>query len=232
MRTTATTSSARDASQRQPLSAAHASVGRSLQLSTVPTGSATLRRKPSCACGGECPRCQNQVTLQTKLKVGEPGDRYEQEADRIADEVMRMPEPLVQRQIKPEEEEEGMVQREAIANQLSPAPAETTKLFRFLFGAGAVRFRECNQHGNLLDDFAVIPEEGNESFTPEDNRLHTEVDGFWWRYHEPRNEWMKIPDDCNLEVTCTEQSLSRVQDCTINDVGWTSDGHDVSNPFG
>ena len=32
-------------------------------------------------------------TLQTKLKIGQPGDRYEQEADRVADAVMRMPEP-------------------------------------------------------------------------------------------------------------------------------------------
>jgi hypothetical protein len=31
--------------------------------------------------------------IQAKLKVGHPGDKYEQEADRVADEVMRMPEP-------------------------------------------------------------------------------------------------------------------------------------------
>jgi Domain of unknown function (DUF4157) len=31
--------------------------------------------------------------IQAKLTVGQPGDRYEEEADRIADEVMRMPEP-------------------------------------------------------------------------------------------------------------------------------------------
>ena len=31
--------------------------------------------------------------LQTKLKIGEPNDKFEQEADRVADEVMRMPEP-------------------------------------------------------------------------------------------------------------------------------------------
>ena len=30
--------------------------------------------------------------LQTKLKIGQPGDKYEQEADRVADAVMRMPE--------------------------------------------------------------------------------------------------------------------------------------------
>jgi len=31
--------------------------------------------------------------IQTKLKINEPGDIYEQEADRVADQVMRMPEP-------------------------------------------------------------------------------------------------------------------------------------------
>ena len=30
-------------------------------------------------------------TIQTKLKIGEPNDRFEQEADRVADQVMRMP---------------------------------------------------------------------------------------------------------------------------------------------
>ena len=38
------------------------------------------------------------VSLQTKLKVNEPGDQYEQEADRIAEQVMRMPDPRLQRQ--------------------------------------------------------------------------------------------------------------------------------------
>ncbi|MFO1430274.1 MAG: hypothetical protein U1F76_09060 [Candidatus Competibacteraceae bacterium] len=32
--------------------------------------------------------------LQAKLTVGQPNGPYEQEADRVADEVMRMPEPL------------------------------------------------------------------------------------------------------------------------------------------
>lgn len=33
------------------------------------------------------------LMLQTKLTVNQPGDMYEQEADRVADQVMRMPEP-------------------------------------------------------------------------------------------------------------------------------------------
>ncbi len=34
-----------------------------------------------------------QPVLQTKLTVNKPGDSYEQEADRVADQVMRMPDP-------------------------------------------------------------------------------------------------------------------------------------------
>jgi hypothetical protein len=52
-----------------------------------------------CACGngasaaGTCVGCQGKqaLSLQTKLRISEPGDVYEQEADRIADHVMRMP---------------------------------------------------------------------------------------------------------------------------------------------
>jgi hypothetical protein len=46
--------------------------------------------------------------IQAKLKIGQPGDRYEQEADRVADLVMRMPRPRLQRQAEPEEEEERL----------------------------------------------------------------------------------------------------------------------------
>jgi len=42
----------------------------------------------------------NQATgrfLQAKLTIGQPNDKYEQEADRVADQVMRMPDPQIQR---------------------------------------------------------------------------------------------------------------------------------------
>ena len=35
--------------------------------------------------------------IQTKLVINRPGDSYEQEADRVSEQIMRMPEPLVQR---------------------------------------------------------------------------------------------------------------------------------------
>ncbi len=81
-----------------------------------------------CACGGSCPSCQAEkekkaLPIQTKLRIGAPNDRYEQEADRIADQVMRMPDPeavqtkpiftkitpLVQRQ-RDEQEDDEQVQ--------------------------------------------------------------------------------------------------------------------------
>jgi Domain of unknown function (DUF4157) len=105
-----------DSVHQKPVRATPVPVVRSLSIGL--TGSAMLQRKPDCACGGGCPRCQEAALLQTKLKISEPGDEYEREADLIADRVMRMPEPSIQRQMEPEEdEEEGMVQRKAIARQ-------------------------------------------------------------------------------------------------------------------
>ena len=57
--------------------------------------------------------------VQAKLIINDPGDRYEREADRVAEQVMRMPVPPLQRQIEPEEEEE-IVQTKAISDQITP----------------------------------------------------------------------------------------------------------------
>ena len=54
----------------------------------------TIQLKSNCACGGGCPRCgDDDFDIQTKLAIGEAGDTYEQEADEIADLVMRTPDP-------------------------------------------------------------------------------------------------------------------------------------------
>ena len=54
-------------------------------------------------------------TLQAKLKIVQPRDKYEQEVDRVADAVM--PEPGVQRQ---EEEEEETLQSKPLVKQITP----------------------------------------------------------------------------------------------------------------
>ena len=52
--------------------------------------------------------------FQAKFQVSQPGDKYEQEADRVADTVMRMPEPMLP------EEEKTPVQMKPLAAQISP----------------------------------------------------------------------------------------------------------------
>ena len=55
-----------------------------------------LRLQRKCACGNQamagsgCRECdkKKRLGLQTKLTVNEPGDVYEREADRVADQVM------------------------------------------------------------------------------------------------------------------------------------------------
>lgn len=42
-------------------------------------------------------RLLRSSAIQAKLKIGQPNDKYEQEADRVADLVMCMPEPGIQR---------------------------------------------------------------------------------------------------------------------------------------
>lgn len=75
-----------------------------------------IQRMAPCPCDGGCPRCATQVPGD--LTIGQPGDAYEQEADQVAEQVMRMPEPLVQRQ--PMEEEEEELQAKPLDGQITP----------------------------------------------------------------------------------------------------------------
>lgn len=59
-----------------------------------------IQLKPFCPCDGGCPRCT--LVVQPKLIVGQPNDIYEQEADRVAEQVMRMMEPEEPWKDKPE----------------------------------------------------------------------------------------------------------------------------------
>ncbi|MFN0140303.1 MAG: DUF4157 domain-containing protein [Pyrinomonadaceae bacterium] len=60
---------------------------RRFQLSSYVTDGQFIQRKPICACGGGCPACQAN---SGDLKISQPNDAAEIEADQIADRVMRM----------------------------------------------------------------------------------------------------------------------------------------------
>ena len=82
----------------------------------------------------------HQASIQAKLTIGKPGDKYEQEADKVSDQVMNMSQPLqrqengdeqmqmkpeIQRQEMPEEEEKEEVQaKPAIQRQEMPEEEE------------------------------------------------------------------------------------------------------------
>jgi hypothetical protein len=81
--------------------------------------------------------------IQAKLTISQPDDEYEQEADRIADQVMRMPEPKIQRlcpkcdeelqrqpmeEEKKKKEEEEMLQTEPLAEKITPLVQRQTEL--------------------------------------------------------------------------------------------------------
>lgn len=98
----------------------------------------------ACACGGSsglsgsCEECEKKkmtgMSVQAKLRVNEPGDEYEQEADQVAAQVMRMPDgrgrsqllqpvPLVQRFVRDGVHaigEEGALQRAEAGAESAP----------------------------------------------------------------------------------------------------------------
>jgi len=84
--------------------AAHTQKNSALITTSMTVPHMAVQRK--CGCGGsaglsgQCTECQSRrlmgKSVQTKLRIHEPGDEYEQEADRVAEQVMRMAEPARQ----------------------------------------------------------------------------------------------------------------------------------------
>jgi uncharacterized protein DUF4157 len=62
---------------------------------------------------------RKNATIQTKLTIGQPDDKYEVEADAMADQVMPMPQPDRPVQRKNEEEEEAL-QMKPLATSITP----------------------------------------------------------------------------------------------------------------
>jgi outer membrane protein OmpA-like peptidoglycan-associated protein len=48
-------------------------------------------RLSRCACGGSCPRCQEKFRQPEGVRITEPNDAFEREADDVAAKIMRMP---------------------------------------------------------------------------------------------------------------------------------------------
>jgi hypothetical protein len=123
-----------------------------------PGGSPTIQPKAGCACGGGCPRCR--TTAPAGLRVGPANDRFEREADRIAERIMAMPGTPARHRIAEEDSSErirakalpGTVSRhtgglEAALGRSGPGkplPAAERAFFEPRFGRdlGAVRLHD------------------------------------------------------------------------------------------
>ncbi len=74
-------------------------------------------------------------TIQAKLAINQPNNRYEQEADQVADAVMRMSEPWVQREVEPEEEEE-FLKTKTHSSQVTEVTSNIESRIQSLKGGG------------------------------------------------------------------------------------------------
>ena len=88
----------------------------------------SLQMQPEVAIQAKCSECekqekeeQNKESVQTKLTVGAPGDKYEQEADSMAAKVMTMPDEALQQPIQRQTDEETeAVQMQPLVNSITP----------------------------------------------------------------------------------------------------------------
>lgn len=64
--------------------------------------------------------------VQSKLRIGQPNDKYEREADQVADRVMRMSDEQIQRQT--EEEEEYVQAKETPHSTPKPRPGLSARI--------------------------------------------------------------------------------------------------------
>ncbi len=65
--------------------------GQTAGPATTKNSSPMIQRKYFC--GGNCAKEDEDKRIQAKLKIGPANDVYEQEADKVAEQMMRMPEP-------------------------------------------------------------------------------------------------------------------------------------------
>jgi hypothetical protein len=90
------------------------------------------------------------LTIQPKLTIGQPGDKYEQEADKVATQVVNKinsPQPVGQRQEMPEEEDKELQTKpvsESIQRQEMPEEEEE-ELQTKPHGHAQTQFNNTNQ---------------------------------------------------------------------------------------
>ena len=108
-----------------------------LQRSTLysPASSPPIQRQPVLEEEEPLGFSDSEFPIQAKLTVGAPDDEYEQEANRIADQVMRMPAPAIQPKPtrpfannSPRGDEEQSLQAKILCDQSTPLIQQQVEL--------------------------------------------------------------------------------------------------------
>lgn len=124
-------------------------------------------RKSSCPCGGGCPTCQGK---SNDLRVSQPNDPAEIEADQIADQIMRMAE-VDAKPVEAASKSSGAVHRKENANSAPvraaqgvfgssghPMDAETRDFFEPRFGRdlGDIRIHTGNATSQTAEEISAL----------------------------------------------------------------------------
>ncbi|MCP4147457.1 MAG: DUF4157 domain-containing protein [bacterium] len=99
-------------------------VYRTPKVTAFPGTKHSLQRKQECPCDGGCPVCTG---LQSKLTIGKPNDKYEQEADRVAAQVVHT---------RFDREEKEPVQPKPLTNNAPRLSGEKQSQIKELKGGG------------------------------------------------------------------------------------------------
>ena len=109
------------------------------------TSDPQLQRK--CACGGGCPVCAGSpltpMTMKSSSRVGAPNDRFEQEAEHVADDVMPMPAGQVQASEKRRLQLKAAGPTEAAASDVPENADEVTSSAGQPLDLGTRELRKC-----------------------------------------------------------------------------------------
>lgn len=186
----------------------------------------------------------------TGLKISSPNDVEEREAERVADEVMRMPSSA--QPVGVQGSGAALMRQETVASAgnatdtASIAKPKSLKSNKDSSESGGLCLRWPFQRGQIrfvgftaaqLADFLVISEDDATTQTPSNDTWY-DADGFFMRGHAC-SEWFKVPNHCNAVIRPGANGFSWESCCNwwgpvIFGAGsphWTSDRHAASNGF-
>ena len=122
---------------------------------------------------------------------------------------------------------------QSAAQEPGAGPQVAGLCIRTPFGPGQVKLVGCS--ADRLKDIAVIPETGTTCTTPPKNDTWYDSDGIYVRGWKG---WIKVPNHCDTEITCTSDGGFRLDSCCNlcaslikGTPGLTTDPHGAPSPF-